>query len=1082
MLLYSSISVHSQCIQNPNFNLWEDEGDSAAAWSAISSGTQAFQNYNTNYPSFFVGPDTLINVHISGKFKVNTSSDDDYIGFVFGYQEPTNFSWMGNPPFNASLTNSCTMDFYLFDWKKSGQTYSGYTAQEGFSLDKVNGTFAATTAGVFPSFWVHTNSTSFNVLQTLYSTTNGWVAFQTYEFDLYYAPTRAVILIDSDTIFDQSGCFEPGRFGFYNYSQNNSLYWDFNYELFIEFDMEAEDVCFGDTSKFIFIDTGSCYNANSFSNLDTFYWDLGDSTITNDTNPWHIYTDPGIYTVMLIATDINGCTDTAMREIFIHGEPIAEIGYANVCKGDTMLFGDSTSLPYGNITFWAWDFGDGNTASGAPNPQHLYNQSGTYDVKLYVVDNAGCLDSVITPVEVYPNPIPSFTIDDACDGQDVHLENASLQALASIISYEWDVESNGSVDYISTNVDHEYSTFGTYAVKLKVSDSLGCRDSLVQLAIVHPMPNADFDAPPVCYNDVMTFNDSSEIATGNITNWAWDFGDGFTSTSANPTHLYLSPGQHQVKLKVTSDGGCQDSVTKTVTVYHLPVALFETTPECENLAASFVQTSTSQNGNLSIFEWNFGDGGSSFSSGPLHDYNGPGLYQVTLRVETQFGCEDTAMRSIRIYPAPDAAFGWKNNVCEGDDLPIYDQSVIAQATPGGDQVVAWNWNVNGTMLNAQHPLYTTSIHENLNVFLIVKSNYGCIDSARNFPEIYPIPEPAFEFIIGCEDRESSFKDLSTISVGLVDDWLWDFGDGNQSDLADPIHSYDLAGNYEVKLSISSNKGCKSAKTRSLYVPETPRVNFNLMPSTGCSPLITQGVNLSELNTGSMNYRWSVNGSFYSSEKNPKIYLENDTLAPISFEIGLKVTTDAGCENQKNKQEAVWVYPTPKAKFISDRQSINLFEPVILFENRSEHSVRWLWNFDDGRTSTNFSPAHEFANAGKYQVVLTSWNEYNCSDTTMDIINLDPITTLYIPNAFTPNGDGNNDVWSVQGFNENQGFKINIWDRWGQQIFFAESMNFSWDGKTSDNKLAPNGVYVYDILYQTSEGDVKEVHGEFTLVR
>lgn len=1079
--LYGLFSF-AQCIQNPNFNLWQDEGDSAAQWSAISSGTQALQNYNTNYPSFFVGPDTLINVHISGKFKVNTTSDDDYIGFVFGYQEPTNFSWMGNPPFNTSLTNSCTMDFYLFDWKKSAQTYSGYTALEGFTLDKVDGTFTATTAGVFPSFWVHTNSTSFNVLQTLYGNTLGWVSFQTYEFDLYYAPTRAVILLDSDTIFDQSGCFEPGRFGFYNYSQNNSIYWDFNYELFIEFDMEAEDVCFGDTSKFIFIDTGSCYNANSFSNLDTFYWDLGDSTITNDTNPWHIYSDPGIYTVMLIATDINGCTDTAMREIAIHGEPNAEIGFANVCKGDTMFFGDSTSLPYGNITYWAWNFGDGNTSSGTPSPTHLYNQSGTYDVKLYVVDNAGCVDSALTTVEVYPNPTPSFIIEDACDGFDVHLESTSQQALATITTYEWDVENNGSTDYVSTIVDHEYSTFGSYAVQLTVTDSLGCRDSLVQLATVYPMPTADFEAPPVCFNEVTAFSDSSEVASGVITAWEWDFGDGNTSTNSNPSHTYLSPGQHQVKLKITTDGGCQDSITKTIIVYYLPIAQFETTPECENLAASFVQNSTSQSGNLSVFEWNFGDGGSSLSSGPLHDYNGPGLYQVTLRVESQYGCEDTAQRSIRIYPAPNAAFGWKNNVCEGEDLPIYDQSIIANVTPGGDQIVAWNWNVNGTLLSDQNPTYTTSIHENLNVFLIVRSNFGCKDSARNFPEIYPIPEPAFEFEIGCEDRETSFKDLSTISVGLVDSWLWDFGDGSQSVVADPIHVYDLAGNYDVLLSIASNKGCKSNVSKSIYIPETPRVNFNLMPDAGCSPLRTQAVNLSQLNTGTMDYRWTVNGVYYSSEKNPKIYLTNDTLAPVAFDIGLKVSTDAGCENQKTRKEIVWVYPTPKAKFTSDRQSINLFEPVILFENKSENSVRWHWNFDDGKTSSNFSPSHEFINSGKYQVVLTSWNEYNCSDTTMDVVNLNPITTLYIPSAFTPNGDGFNDVWFVRGINEEQGFKISIWDRWGHRVFKADNMNFIWDGKLSDNTFAPNGVYVYDIIYRTSEGEVKEVHGKFSLLR
>ena len=423
-----SDKLDAQCVLTPNFNVWEDEGDSSAQWSSINNGTQAFQNYNSWYPSFFVGPDTLINVHISGKFQVNTNGDDDFIGFVFGYQDPTNFGWIGNPPMPANLANTCDMDFYLFDWKKNQQTYSGYTALEGFTLNRVNGSFFGNIASVFPSFWAHTNSTAFQVLQTQYSTTNGWVAYTAYDFDLYYTPTRAVILVDSDTIFDQSGCFEPGRFGFYNMSQNNSLYWDFDYELYINFEIEDQSICLGDTAILTFIDTGTCYSANTFSNLDTFYWDLGDGTISNDTNPWHIYDSTGAYTVSLIATDINGCVDTASNLVYVHDDPIAQIEFDDVCLGDSMQLLDSTQLAYyGWISSWDWDFGDGSTDTNNQHPLHLYNQSGTYSVSLIVEDNAGCIDSTDTTVEVYPNPEPEFTWSDVCDGADMEFQQAATQ-------------------------------------------------------------------------------------------------------------------------------------------------------------------------------------------------------------------------------------------------------------------------------------------------------------------------------------------------------------------------------------------------------------------------------------------------------------------------------------------------------------------------------------------------------------------------------------------------------------------------------------------------------------------------------
>ena len=239
--------------------------------------------------------------------------------------------------------------------------------------------------------------------------------------------------------------------------------------------------------------------------------------------------------------------------------------------------------------------------------------------------------------------------------------NSSRQlprALASITDYDWDVESNGVYDYNGDSISHNYPTHGQYAVRLKVTDALGCRDSVTHLVTVYPMPSADFEGPPVCFNEVTSHYDSSSVATGNIQSWAWNFGDGSSSSTQNPAYTFGTSGFQSVQLTVTSDGGCVDSLTKNILVYHLPEALFETTPNCENLPVEFTQASTSQSGNLSVFEWDFGDGNGALSSGPLHDYAAPGLYDVTLQVTTQFGCKDTAMDKIRIYPAPQAAFGW----------------------------------------------------------------------------------------------------------------------------------------------------------------------------------------------------------------------------------------------------------------------------------------------------------------------------------------------------------------------------------------------------------------------------------------
>lgn len=1077
------VQVVAQCVQNINFNTWQDEGDSAAQWSSISGGTQAFQNYNSWFPSFYVGPDTLINVHISGNFQVNTTGDDDWIGFVFGYQEPVNTAWAGNPPFFGLPTMTADFDFYLFDWKKAGQTYSGYVAQEGFSLVKVDGSYACSFASVYPSFWAHTNSTSFNVLQTQYSATSGWVAYTPYTFHLYYTPTRAVIVVDADTIFDESGCFEPGRFGFYNMSQDNSLYWNFNYELYVDFGMNAQDICLGDTSHFTFTDTASCSSFNTFTNLDTFYWDLGDGTVTSDTNPSHIYAAPGTYDVMLIAEDINGCVDTMTKAVIIHDLINAEIALENVCKGDTAYFGDSTSIPSGMLTSWEWDFGDGAATTSQQHPVHYYNQSGIYTVSLVVTDNAGCIDTGYADIHVYSPPVPEFTVQNACAGSPVTLQDASQPSLATITGVEWDVQNDGITDYTSVSASHLYPGYGSYAVKMRVNDSLGCSDSLVKLAYVHPLPEADFAAPGVCVGDTTLYFDSSSVAQGNIVQWSWLFGDGGSSQTNAPTHYYAATGSYAVQLTITTDSGCIDQHNANTPVYKLPIANFDVEPACENLAASFLQTSIAQSGYLEHWTWDFGDGNTSTSANPLHDYTHSGLFDVTLSVWSNFGCADTAMHQLRIYPAPKAAVNWAANVCEGDTLPLYDLSQIAQTTPGGDHLVEWLWVVNGQpWSDDQHTTYPSEVSKPIDVQFYVWSDHACVDSFRVNAQVYPLPEADFSAAIGCRNQPTVFNDISDVRWGLVSEWHWDFGDGGTSGVQHPVNAFALQGNYDVSLAVKSNKGCADTVVKRIYVPETPAVNFSLIPDIGCSPLYTVAENTSTISQGGMSYKWYINGELFSTDASPGLVLENPMPEPLSYTVTLEATSDSGCVGIRSRETAAWVLPRPKADFSTPTSEVNMFEPVAAFENTSVKSVRWWWNFGDEKTSQAFSPLHTYDHSGYYPVTLVAWNEYNCPDTLIRYLEVEPVTTLYIPSGFTPNGDGINDEWGIQGILEDQRIILRIWDRWGHLLLESDDMNTLWDGRTADRRFAPSGVYTYEVIYYTADGLYKELRGQLTLVR
>lgn len=198
-------SINAQCGNQLLLNTWQQKGPSGNGnWIVAPDGLSVLQTLNGN-PTFFVSPDSLINTTIRGSFEVTTTGDDDFIGFVFGYRQPTA---------NQQLTTGT--DFYLFDWKQGNQ--SG--ASEGFRLAEVNG------APANGDFWTY-NDPAFTLLGTNYGGSLGWADNTLYQFELTYTDSSITILIDSDTIFDVSGSFHNGAFGFYNYSQNYVRYYNF---------------------------------------------------------------------------------------------------------------------------------------------------------------------------------------------------------------------------------------------------------------------------------------------------------------------------------------------------------------------------------------------------------------------------------------------------------------------------------------------------------------------------------------------------------------------------------------------------------------------------------------------------------------------------------------------------------------------------------------------------------------------------------------------------------------------------------------------------------------------------------------
>lgn len=216
VLFFSTIGASVEATSTPiDLRTWTQEGNSFDGnWIVSDDGASVLQTINGN-PTFFISPNELIDATIKGNFRVKPEGkiDDDFVGFVFGYQGPL----------SVNGDDAYDFDFLLFDWKQATQRFMGYTAQEGFSLSRVNGTITNQPL----SFWQHTDSPEFDVLATDYGDGKRWLNNVEYEFALTYKTNQIKIAIDGQTIFDVSGDFQPGRFGFYNYSQPAVLYSSF---------------------------------------------------------------------------------------------------------------------------------------------------------------------------------------------------------------------------------------------------------------------------------------------------------------------------------------------------------------------------------------------------------------------------------------------------------------------------------------------------------------------------------------------------------------------------------------------------------------------------------------------------------------------------------------------------------------------------------------------------------------------------------------------------------------------------------------------------------------------------------------
>ena len=458
---------------------------------------------------------------------------------------------------------------------------------------------------------------------------------------------------------------------------------------------------------------------------------------------------------------------------------------------------------------------------------------------------------------------------------------------------------------------------------------------------VQAQVTADFSYVQTCKD--LVFTDESSTTLGTIDTWEWDFGDGNTSNIQNPTHTFAS-GSYNVTLTVTTDNLASDSYAEVVDI--IPIANFTFDQFCDSV--SFLDSST-PNGEITAWDWDFGDGGTSIDEDPQHVYSNHGTYNVHLEVTHNSGCTDTISQQVDIIPK--ATFSYIQTC---DTFNFTDES-----TPLF-QITSWEWDFgDGGSSTDPSPLYIYPVAGNYLVKLIVTHSSGCMDSTTQLVDIVPVAD--FTYVQSC--NSFTFTDAST-PVGDITEWNWDFGDGTNSTFQNPpAHDYLISGLIDVELLVTHSSGCKDSITQQINI--IPVADFTYDQFCDSIEFFDASTPVGEITT----WEWDFDdGTPISYDQYPIHVYAN----PGTYFTELIVTHTSTCKDTITQEIII---PDIEAEFTFDQ----ICDSVYFFDASSSTAgiEFWEWDFGDGGFSNDTNPAHLFPSNGEYEVILTITDSLGC---------------------------------------------------------------------------------------------------------
>ncbi|MCB9245856.1 MAG: gliding motility-associated C-terminal domain-containing protein [Flavobacteriales bacterium] len=808
-----------------------------------------------------------------------------------------------------------------------------------------------------------------------------------------------------------------------------------------------------------------CRGANAFigqtarggSGTLSYSWTpTTDLTSPTASRTWAKPSNSTTYTVQI--SDPKGCKKLDSSFVQILELPIISINVKDTCADSLVQFFNQSQSFNGSFYAFYWEIGP-SIVTTDEDPVISLATPGTYSIRFNVTDSMGCSASTTDSVQIFPNPSNALILNDICAGDSVHFVADTSGGLTNTWYIKGAAQNPPAFHLRFTAAD-------TVDVALRSTNLFGCSALSRDTLNVYGTPQIAASGMDVCLGDsTVLLSNALADDRDSIVRSRW-YVDGISYSGMDTLRLqFADTGSHPIAFAVRTLAGCSDSLTFPYRVHELPRARIRAIDACENGLLRFIDLSTIGSGSISGRSWNMGTG--YLSGNDTLDVAAPSVetQRVDLAVISDKGCTDTTQGAGFVHSTSRYGITLSGN-CANEVIEL-------RSAPGDpDSIARLRWLFH----NGDSVIGTLADHVYANpgsyaVQIRLTMNSGCEKDSTIYIDIDPLPNALINAYLPCGDDSVVAVNASTTPSGLLNSSGWFVNNAPRGNADSLKYKASTPGaTQNIRLEIQNSYGC--ADTASIDIDAGVPNQPGFRVSNACEGEPVQVVN--EMVLGSdpiseVRYEMGDGVQIVDPDSFPYAYS-----VAGNYLIRQTLTNSKGCT--VNTSHTASVHDLPVAGFSIFPDKTDILNSAIQINDQSIGADSIYYGLSNGTFYLVPDFEVSFDDSGTYVIRQWVYNRFNCSDSISRTVRVNFRIAIWVPNAFTPNGDTKNGIFRPYG-DGIVSFDLRIFNRWGEQIFQSTPEVQGWDGVN-----AMPGVYMYRLEVTDYEGKPHYFNGVVHLLR